>query len=211
MTFPTPRDAALEESDMNNAGEGAEVHATTRFPMRRAGGPFLIFMGAAMLLGVGLRGNQVMSLGAFLAGVVPAIGFLLLARRLSPATPAPAQARALMAAIALEIVLFVALGAVVDPAAAPRSWWLCACLIVGIHFVPMVRAFGPPMLVLGALCSGYAALGLLMPGVPFAALGLLDGLTKLAIGGWMLRSVSSPAIRVSRASTADRAPRDGTA
>ena len=167
-----------------------------RFPMRRAGGPFLICIGAGMIVGVALRGNHVVNLAAFLSGVLPGLGVLLLSSRLSAVTPAPSQVRALLAAIALEVVLFVALGAFVDPAIAPRAWWLYACLIVGIHFFPMMVSFGLPMGVLGGLCSAYATLGLLAPGIDFAPLGLLDGLTKVVVGTWMFKAANQPGLRV---------------
>ena len=58
--------------------------------------------------------------------------------------------------------------------------------IGGIHFLPMAITFGPRMLVLGLACITIASFALVVPSVPFVLIGVVDGVLKASIGGWML-------------------------
>jgi len=66
--------------------------------------------------------------------------------------------------------------------------WLWVLMIVGVHFLPMAVCFGPLFLLLGGACISNAALGLLLPEVPFELFGLVDGALKLVVGVGSLRA-----------------------
>ena len=102
------------------------------------------------------------------------------------------RARGLVAAaIALEVVLFALLPRVL-PVGTPESVrWLWVLMIVGVHFLPMAVSFGPLFLLLGGACISNAALGLLLPDVPFGLFGLVDGVLKVVVGAGSLRTRSA--------------------
>ncbi len=98
-----------------------------------------------------------------------------------------AQLIALAAAIALEVVLFAFLPRVLPLGTPEPVRWLWVLMIVGVHFLPMAVSFGPLFLLLGGACISNAALGLLLPDVPFGLFGLVDGALKVFVGVGSLR------------------------
>jgi len=157
------------------------------YPMARRGGLFLVLIGAALIAAIALSGSALVSYPVFFAGMGIAILSLLVSGRLSDGRPTRAQLVALAAAIALEAVLFALLPRVL-PLETPESVrWLWVLMIVGVHFLPMAVSFGPLFLLLGGACISNAALGLLLPEVPFELFGLVDGALKLFVGVGSLR------------------------
>lgn len=69
------------------------------YPMVRAGGLFLVFFGAGIIINVFLK-------GAFFVGIVLALMSLMFSKLLSFGKPKPFQITALVLAIVLEMVLF---------------------------------------------------------------------------------------------------------
>jgi hypothetical protein len=171
------------------------VTKTEQYPLRRAGGLFLAFMGSGIVLGVAFRGRDPINVPVLLAGATIAMLSLGFARRGAAARPSRTQVAALLGAIALEFGLFVLLGLLVPvtPQSDPRLWWLSALTIVGVHFLPMGLTFGPEAAALGALCLINAGAGLVFPDLPFTGTALLDGALKVAFGAWLFLAPSRSA------------------
>jgi hypothetical protein len=108
--------------------------------------------------------------------------------RLSDGRPTRTQLLALAAALVLEAVLFALLPRVLPPGTTERVRWLWVLMIVGAHFLPMAVSFGPLFLLLGGACISNAALGLLLPDVPFGLFGVIDGALKVYVGVGSLRA-----------------------
>jgi uncharacterized protein DUF6609 len=163
------------------------------YPMARRGGLFLVLIGAALIAAIALGRDALVSYPVFFAGTGLAIVSLFVSRRLSDGRPTRAQLVALAAAIALEVVLFALLPRVLPLGTPEHTRWLWALMIVGVHFLPMAVSFGPLFLLLGGACISNAALGLLLPEVPFALFGVIDGVLKLFVGIGALRPRSTSA------------------
>ena len=158
------------------------------FPMIRGGGLFVLCVGLGITLGTLLGGGEPVRRPLFYLGIAAGVAALsALGGRLAYGAPTRGQVAALVGAIALEVLLFAALSLLPGGRDA-RTDWLLALLIVGVHFLPMAFAFGPPMALLGGLCIANAAAGLRLGAVPFALFGVMDGLLKIAIGLAMARA-----------------------
>jgi hypothetical protein len=152
------------------------------YPMARRGGLFLVLIGAALIAAIALGGGALVSYSVFFAGMGLAILSLFVSGRLSDGRPTRAQLVALAAAIALEAALFAVLPRIL-PLGTPESVrWLWVLMIVGVHFLTMAVSFGQLFLLLGGACISNAALGLLLPEVPFELFGLVDGALKVFVG-----------------------------
>jgi hypothetical protein len=171
------------------------VAETERYPLRRAGGLFLAFMGFGTGLGVAFRGRDAINVPVLLAGAAIAMLSLVFARRWTAARPSRTQRAALLGGIALELGLFVLLGyfGPPTPQSDPRLWWLSALTIVGVHFLPMGLTFGPEVAALGVLCTINAVAGIVFPDVPFSGTALLDGTLKVVFGAWLFLAASRSA------------------
>jgi len=159
-----------------------------RYPMARGGGLFLVLIGAALIAAIALSGGALVSYPVFFAGSGLAVLSLFLSGRLSDGRPTRAQYIALAAAIALEAVLFGLLPRLLPLGTSEPVRWLWVLMIVGVHFLPMAVCFGPLFLLLGGACISNAALGLLLPEVPFEVFGFVDGALKLVVGAGSLRA-----------------------
>jgi len=159
-----------------------------RYPMARRGGLFLVLIGAALIAAIALGGGALVSYPVFFAGSGLAVLSLFFSGRLSEGRPTRAQFIALGVAIALEAVLFGLLPRFLPPGTAEPVRWLWVLMIVGVHFLPMAVSFGPLFLLLGGACISNAALGLLLPEIPFELFGFVDGALKLVVGAGSLRA-----------------------
>ena len=159
-----------------------------RYPMARRGGLFLVAVGAGLIAAIALRGDALVSYPVFFAGLGLAVLSLLVSGRLSDGPPTRAQLLALAAALALEVALFALLPRLLPPGTPEPVRWLWVLMIVGVHFLPMAVCFGPLFLLLGGACISNAALGLLLPEVPFELFGFVDGALKLVVGVGSLRA-----------------------
>jgi hypothetical protein len=166
--------------------EGRAV-AQVPYPMVRRGGLFLALIGAALILAIALSGDALVNYSVFYAGAGLATLSLFLSGRLSLGEPTRVQIVALAGAIALEVALLVVMGHALPPGTSEHVRWLWVLLIVGVHFVPMGICFGPLFPLLGGACIANAALGLLLPTVPYELFGLVDGALKVLVGIGSLR------------------------
>ena len=158
------------------------------YPMARRGGLFLVLIGVGLIAAIALSGDALVSYPVFFAGIALAIVSLFVSKRLSDGRPTRAQLLALAAALVLEAVLFALLPRMLPPGTSERVRWLWVLMIVGVHFLPMAVSFGPLFLLLGGACISNAALGLLLPDVPFGLFGLVDGALKVFVGVGSLRA-----------------------
>ena len=156
--------------------------------MARRGGLFLVLIGAGLIAAIALGRDALVSYPVFFAGLGLAVLSLFVSGRLSAGRPTRAQLLALAAALALEAVLFALLPRLLPPGTPERVRWLWVLMIVGVHFLPMAVSFGPLFLLLGGACISNAALGLLLPDVPFGLFGLVDGALKVFVGVGSLRA-----------------------
>src|SRR6516162_564207 len=156
------------------------------FPMVPAGGLFIAIVGVGIVLGALFPNKRdFLLISAF---VVAAAALVIFAGRLiAPlGNPTRLQLWFLFGSIALEIVLFL-FAMPRYRKAGERSARLASLFIVGIHFLPMVVAFGPMFFAMGVvlcLCSG-AGLWL-KPGLSLNGLWAADGLIKIAFGSVMM-------------------------
>jgi hypothetical protein len=161
------------------------------YPMARRGGLFLVLIGGGLIAAIALSGDALVSYPVFYAGSGLAVLSLLLSGRLSDGRPTRAQLIALAAAIGLEVLLFALLPRMLPPLTTEPVRWLWVLMIVGVHFLPIAVSFGPLFLLLGGACISNAALGLLLPDVPFELFGLVDGALKVFVGVGSLRGRSA--------------------
>lgn len=157
-----------------------------RYPMLRAGGAFLVFVGLGLIGAIAFSSAALVNYNVFYAGAALGVISLTFSRRLSTGRPTRMQIGALVGAIVLEVALLAAMGRVLPPGTDESVRWLWVSAIVGIHFLPMSICFGPRFLVLGVACIVNAGLGLLMPELPYELFGLLDGVLKVSFGVWSL-------------------------
>lgn len=155
--------------------------------MARRGGLFLVVVGAGLIAAVALGRDTLVSYPVFFAGLGLAVLSLFASGRLSDGRPTRAQLLALAAALAIEVVLFALLPRVLPPGTPERVHWFWVLMIVGVHFLPMAVSFGPLFLLLGGACISNAALGLLLPDVPFGLFAVFDGALKVFVGVGSLR------------------------
>src|SRR5215469_10758305 len=130
------------------------------YPMRRAGGVFVTFIGAGLIAAIAFSGSALVNYNVFFRGAALGIISLFFARRLSTGRPTRAQVIALIGAIALEVILFALMGRLLPPGTEENVRWLWVNAIVGMHFLPMAICFGPRFLILGAACIANALVGL---------------------------------------------------
>ena len=152
------------------------------FPMLRAGGLFILIMGVAILLGAVLPKRR--RLFVILGGIAATVVIVLTAGRLSApyGKPTTLQLYFLFGSIALEAVL-IRLAVARYRAAGERSLLLAILFVVGLHFLPMAGAFGPPCFLLGlALCCSSGRGLWLTPGAPLAVFWVSDGVLKIGFG-----------------------------
>jgi len=152
--------------------------------MRPAGGVFLICIGAGLIGAIVFSGAALVNYGVFFAGAALGVASLVLVSRSSTERPTRVQIAALNVAIALEVLLFVAMGRMLPPGTSEHVRWLWVSAIVGIHFLPMSLAFGARFLLLGGLCVANAAAGLVFSHIPYEPFGLIDGVLKVSVGVW---------------------------
>lgn len=161
------------------------------YPMVRAGGLFLVFFGAGIVINIFLS-------GAFLVGIVLAILSLMFSKTLSFGKPKRFQIIALVFAMVLEMVLFFIMIRVLpaDIAGSVRLMWIL--LIVGIHFLPMAISFGPRFGILGILCIVNALTALVLVGAVNEIFLLVDGTLKFCFGLWLFKSTNEKGINFSQ-------------
>jgi hypothetical protein len=158
---------------------------THSFPMVRAGGLFILIMGAGVALGSFFSAQRRLFLA--LGGGSATIAIVLSAGALSDpfGEPSHLQLWALGGSILLEVVLIRYVVAVYK-SAGERVFLLAILMVVGIHFIPMALAFGPLCGALSICAIANASLGLwVLRAAPLKYLWLADGILKIAFGAFM--------------------------
>ena len=162
------------------------------YPLIRGGGLFLTIVGAMIIAGVALprARNILLALGLALASITTAIAAPSLARPLG--IPSWQQILALAGSVLLEIILIPAVVRRIQHHG-ERTIILSVLLVIGLHFLPMVVAFGPTIGILGILTILNASAGLwLSPTMDLSLFWFLDGTLKLVCGLTMLMVVALP-------------------
>jgi len=156
------------------------------YPLIRGGGLFLVIIGAMIMAGAALprTRNVLLALGLALASVATAVAAPSLARPLG--VPTWQQILALAGSVLFEMILIPTVVRGVRHRG-ERITILSVLLVVGLHFLPMMVAFGPIMVLLGILTILNASAGLwLTPTMDLSIFWFFDGLLKLACGIIML-------------------------
>ena len=171
--------------DRESRGGESANRAEHPYPLAPSGGLFLSLVGMGLGAAVAFGGDKVADLRVFFVGVGLGIVALMFASKLSLGKPTRVQIAALVAAIALEVILFNVQGRILPRGTDESVRWMWISMIVGVHFLPMAISFGPRLLVLGAVCIAIAIAGLSFSRVPGEAFLLVDASAKLAIGLWL--------------------------
>jgi hypothetical protein len=156
------------------------------YPLVRSGGLFLVCVGLGLVAGTLLAKDGPVNVPYFFAGIGMGVITLCFAKFVSFGPGTSAQYATLGLALVLQALLIAGAARFIGPMPRPEELWYRTMIIVGIHFLPMAVTFGPRMAALGFACIAISTVGLLIPGVPFAFLGLLDGALKVGFGAWML-------------------------
>jgi Family of unknown function (DUF6609) len=166
--------------------ERGPIPIRSSYPMLRAGGAFLLFIGLGLVGAIAFSGSALVNYNIFYAGAGAGVVSLSFTRRLSSKRPTRLQVLALAAAIVLEVILFAVMVRTLPSGTEEQIRWLWVSAIVGVHFLPMSISFGPRFFVLGCLCIGNAVFGLLASSIPYEVFGIVDGTLKIGFGVWSL-------------------------
>jgi len=178
---------------------------TIGYPLRYAGGAFLICVGTCILISAFVQG------GAFLGwGVVSGMvlgGFVLAKARKAVApiwgTPSRAQTQVMAVAIGAEIAVFFLLGSFGFFQAMPRTViWATVLAVVGAHFLIMRWSHGPMMTWLGLSVLAWLGAGMALH-LPLPLIAIGDGLLKLGFGFAMAEPLFHAVQSSSRARMSD--------
>ncbi|MFT9057340.1 MAG: DUF6609 family protein [Ethanoligenens sp.] len=157
---------------------------------RRCCGLWLVLIAAVILLSMVTGGRYYLNPVIFGIGYATSLILSLLnpavRRRLAYGPMSAFQKR--MSRVAL-LVMFTLMSVFGGPYFSTMNWrmiWLGALLATGLHFFVFYFVHGLPMLPLGLLCTLVAAVGYLLPGVPFYAVSIADVLIKAGFGVWLL-------------------------
>ena len=151
------------------------------FPMQQGGGSFLACMGTALIFGAFSPRYVFIALGCGMAiGLLAIVSVRISWWQAGGARPSALQVWMLIAAIALEFVLF----ATVFPHVPDdmRLRWVVALAIVAVHFLPMAWTYGPPIVLLALSGMVWLAAAFWLPAIPLGVVIGIDGALKLFFG-----------------------------
>lgn len=159
------------------------IHETVAgaFPLVRAGGVFLVIVGAATMVGAAFidRRYLFLAIGAGAAAMLTAA--LAIPLSAPYGRPTEFQLGALVVALVAEIA-GIAIAGSLFAKRSERQHTLSILMIVGVHFAIMTPAFGPPIAVLAVATTLNAAMGLAFAEYPLSTVWLADGALKTAAG-----------------------------
>ena len=165
------------------------------FPMQQGGGSFLACMGTALIFGAFSPRYVFIALGCGMAiGLLAIVSVRIWRRRAGGARPSAPQVWLLIAAIAVEFILF----AIVFPHVPDvmRLRWVAALAIVAVHFLLMAWTFGPPIVLLALSGMVWLAAAFWLPAIPLGVVLGIDGVLKLFFGLVMMTQIfARPAFR----------------
>jgi hypothetical protein len=161
---------------------------TYPYPMTRGAGLFILLVGLGIAIG-GLLGKKYVLRLLIVGGVLAVLSQILQVKGLTDFGGAPTQTQlyALYLGIVFEAVL-IGLVVFFIRDRGSRKFWLWILLVVGIHFVVLAFAQGPPLFLLAILSIANALVGLRITNTSYLTFWTIDGALKLAIGAWMLLS-----------------------
>jgi hypothetical protein len=156
------------------------------YPMMRGAGLFVLLVGFSITIG-GLLGKKYVVRMLIAGGVLAILSQIVQVKGINNfgGIPTPAQLYALYIGIIFEAVL-IGLVAYFIRDRGSRRFWLWILLVVGIHFMVLAYAQGPPLLLLAVSSIANAIVGLCMMNVSYLKFWVIDGVLKIAIGAWML-------------------------
>jgi hypothetical protein len=156
--------------------------------MTRGAGLFILLVGLGIAIG-GLSGKKYVVRMLVVGGVLAILSQIVQVKGLTNFGGAPTQTEfyTLYLGIALEAIL-IGLVVLFIRDRGSRTFWLWLLLVVGIHFVVLAFAQGPPLFLLALLSVANALVGLRMANVSYLTFWTIDGALKIAIGAWMLCS-----------------------
>jgi hypothetical protein len=156
------------------------------YPTMRGAGLFVLLAGLGITVG-GLLGKKYVMPMLIVGGMLAILSQLVQVRGLTNfgGTPTRTQFYALYIGIAFEAVL-VGLVIYLIRDRGSRRFWLWILLVVGIHFLVLAYAQGPPLLLLAVISIANAVVGLRLTNVSYLKFWVIDGALKIAIGAWML-------------------------
>ena len=162
--------------------------STTLHPyqMMRGAGLFVLLAGLGIAVG-GILGKKYVVPMLISGGVLAILSQIVRVKGFTNfgGIPTQAQLYALYIGITFEAVL-IGLVVYFIRDRSSRRFWLWILLVVGIHFMVLAYAQGPPLLLLGVLSMINAIVGLRMTNVSYLKFWVMDGVLKTAIGAWML-------------------------
>jgi hypothetical protein len=118
----------------------------------------------------------------FVSGVFALVATAFLARRRGLPPPSASERLLIWPPVIGEIAVFWILSATGVIGHDPRTFWLVALAITGIHFMPMYWSLGPAIVLLGGLCLASALTGFALEDAPLGLIIATDGAFKLVIG-----------------------------
>ena len=156
------------------------------YPMMRGAGLFVLLVGLGITIG-GMLGRKYIVPMLIAGGVLAILSQIVQVKGFTNFGGIPTQAQfyALYIGIAFEVVL-IGLVVYFIRDRSSRRFWLWILLVVGLHFIVLAYAQGPPLLLLGLLSIVNAIVGLRMTNVSYLKFWVSDGVLKIAIGAWML-------------------------
>ncbi|MGC3982363.1 MAG: hypothetical protein QM808_14025 [Steroidobacteraceae bacterium] len=184
---------------------GPSMTPGAAYPMRKAGGLFLIFIGLGLVGAIAFSGNALVNYNLFFVGLGVGVLSIFLTRCRSRTRPSKLQIVALSGALLLQALLLIVLRRRLPPGTEESVQWLWVLMIVGVHFLPMSLAFGPLFFLLGLLCIGNAGTGLLASNLPYELFGIADGILKISFGVWALRTGSDVPVNPAAPAQANQA------
>jgi hypothetical protein len=159
-----------------------------RFPLIRGGGQLLVLVGLGLV--VGAAGGRSWLLPGLITGAALAVLAMMIGgitKTIFTGLGYPKIYQYVVLGLA-----FVVEGGLVNlvvanvPDRESREFWLWILFVVGVHFLVLLFSHGPVCGLLGLVCMANAALGLLVPGIPYRVLWMTDGLLKIAAGSSMV-------------------------
>ncbi len=156
------------------------------YPMMRGAGLFVLLVGLGITIG-GILGKKYLVRFLIAGGVLAILSQIVQVKGLNNfgGRPNHAQLYVLYIGIAFEAIL-IGLVVYFIRDRGSRRFWIWILLVVGVHFAVLAYAQGPPLLLLSVLSIANGVVGLRMTNVSYLKFWVIDGLLKIAIGGWML-------------------------
>jgi hypothetical protein len=160
---------------------------TNPYPMMKGAGLFILLVGVGITVGGLLGGKHIIRM-LIAGGVLATLSQIVRVQGVTdfPGTPSRSQLSLLVGGILLEVLLIALVVYMIRERS--RKFWLWILFVVGLHFIILSFAQGPPLLWLGVVSMANALIGLGLTNTSYLRFWVIDGLLKIAVGAWMLYS-----------------------